>query len=155
VRVFTGAATIAFVLYNWTGPTRLAKDVDQHSVPAGLFWGALSGFASCIAQAGGPPYQVYALAQTLPKMTYVGTTAIAFATLNWLKVGPYIALGQFSTTGLGTSLVLVPLAVATNLLGFWMIQRVSQELFFKITLLLMFAISCELVREGVIQIWRG
>ncbi len=155
VRVFTGLATIAFVLYNWMGPTRLAKDVGSHSVPAGLFWGALSGFASCIAQAGGPPYQVYALAQNLPKMTYVGTTAIAFATLNWLKVGPYIALGQFSTAGLGTSLTLVPLAVATNLLGFWLVRRVSQELFFKITLLLMFAISCELVREGVGQMLRG
>ena len=91
-----------------------------------MFWGALSGFASCIAQAGGPPYQVYALAQNLPKMTYVGTTAIAFATLNWLKVGPYIALGQFSTAGFGTSLVLVPLAVATNLLGFWLVRRVSR-----------------------------
>ena len=115
-----------------------------------MFWGALSGFASCIAQAGGPPYQMYVLSQKLPKMTFVGTTAIFFATVNWLKVVPYFALGQFSTKGLGTSLVLLPLAIATNLLGFWLVRVTPQELFYKITLVLMFLISLELVREGVI-----
>jgi sulfate adenylyltransferase subunit 1 (EFTu-like GTPase family) len=34
-----------------------------------------SGFTSTICQAGGPPYQMYVLAQKLPKMTYVGTSA--------------------------------------------------------------------------------
>ena len=32
-----------------------------------------------ICQAGGPPYQIYVLAQQLPKMTFVGTSAIFFA----------------------------------------------------------------------------
>jgi uncharacterized membrane protein YfcA len=155
VRVFTGAATIAFVLYNWIGPKRLADDVGSASIPAGVFWGALSGFSSCIAQAGGPPYQMYVLPQKLPKMTYVGTTAIMFATLNWLKVGPYFALGQFSTKGLGTSLALLPLAIAANLLGFWLVRVTPQEIFYRITLLLMFLISIELVREGVSEILRG
>ncbi len=111
VRIFTGGATIAFVLYNWFGPKRIAdevvKDVGGASVPLGLFCGMLSGFSSTIAQAGGPPYQIYVLAQKLPKMTFVGTTAIAFASVNWMKVAPYFALGQFSTKGLGTSLVLL------------------------------------------------
>ena len=155
VRVFTGAATIGFVLYNWIGPKRLADDVGGASVPAGLFWGALSGFASTIAQAGGPPYQMYVLPRKLPKMTYVGTTAIAFATLNWLKVIPYFALGQFSTQGLGTSPALLPLAIATNLLGFWLVRVTPQELFYKITMALMFLISIELVREGMLEILRG
>jgi len=155
VRVFTGAATIAFVLYNWIGPKRLADDVGSASVPAGVFWGVLSGFASTIAQAGGPPYQMYVLPQKMPKMTYVGTTAIVFATLNWLKVVPYFALGQFSTKGLGTSLALLPLAIAANLLGFWLVRVTPQEIFYRITLVLMFLISIELVREGMIEILRG
>jgi uncharacterized membrane protein YfcA len=155
VRVFTGAATIAFVLYTWIGPTRVAKDVGSASVPAGVFWGAVSGFTSTIAQAGGPPYQMYVLPQKLPKMTFVGTTAIVFATLNWLKVIPYFALGQFSTKGLGTSLALLPLAIATNLLGFWLVRVTPQEIFYKITMLLMFLISIELVRSGMTEILRG
>ncbi len=91
----------------------------------------------------------------MPKMTYVGTSAIYFAVVNWAKIVPYMALGQFSTKGLGTSLLLVPLAIATNQLGFWLVRRVSQETFYKITLILMFAISIELLREGVGGIWHG
>ena len=159
VRVFTGAATIAFVLYNWFGPKRIAdevaKDVDSSNVPLGLFCGALSGFASTVAQAGAPPYQIYVLAQKLPKMTFVGTTAIVFASVNWLKVGPYFALGQFSTKGLGTSLALLPLAIATNALGFWLVRVTPTEIFYRITFIIMFIISVELVREGALELLRG
>jgi uncharacterized membrane protein YfcA len=159
VRVFTGCATIAFVLYNWLGPKRIAdevaKDVGSANVPLGVFCGVLSGFASTVAQAGGPPYQIYVLAQKLPKMTFVGTTAITFATLNWLKVVPYFALGQFSTKGLGTSLVLLPLAIATNALGFWLVRVTPQEIFYRVTYIIMFLISIELVREGVLELLRG
>lgn len=155
VRVLTGAATIAFVVYNWMGPMRLAQEVGPASAPAGVFWGTVSGFASTVAQAGGPPYQMWVLPQKLPKMTYVGTTAIVFASLNWLKVVPYLALGQFSSKGFGTSLALVPLAIATNMLGFWLVRRISQERFYQVTLVLMFLISLELIREGVLQMARG
>jgi uncharacterized membrane protein YfcA len=159
VRVFTGAATIAFVLYNWFGPKRIAdevaKDVGKANIPLGLFCGALSGFASTVAQAGAPPYQIYVLAQKLPKMTFVGTTAIVFASVNWLKVVPYFALGQFSTKGLGTSLALLPLAIATNALGFWLVRVTPTEIFYRITYIIMFIISVELVREGATELLRG
>jgi uncharacterized protein len=155
VRVFIGVTTIAFVLYNWVGPTRLAREVGSPNVAAGMFWGSLAGFTSTLCQAGGPPYQMYVLARKLPKMTFVGTTAFFFATLNALKVIPYFALGQFSTKGLGTSLVLLPLAMATNMLGFWVVRVTPQELFYKITMALMFAISIELVRSGMADILHG
>ena len=98
---------------------------------------------------------MYVLPQKLPKMTFVGTTAIFFATMNWLKVMPYFALGQFSTKGLGTSLALLPLAIATNMLGFWLVRVTPQEMFYKITMVLMFVISLELVRSGMTDILRG
>jgi uncharacterized membrane protein YfcA len=154
VRVFIGVTTIAFVVYSFAVMMRVPRPASTGSVPAGVFWGALSGFTSTICQAGGPPYQVYVLAQKLPKMHYVGTSAMFFAVLNALKVAPYLALGQFSMKGFGTSLVLLPLALATNQLGFWLVRRTSQELFYKITLLLMLVISIELAREGVLQLWR-
>jgi hypothetical protein len=154
VRIFIGVTTIAFVIYTWVGAMRIAKEAKPASVPAGVIWGALSGFTSTISQAGGPPYQMYVLSQHLPKMIFVGTTAVFFAVMNAVKVIPYVALGQFSTQGLGTSLALMPLALATNQLGFWLVRRVSQELFYKITLVLMFLISIELVRAGTTDILR-
>ena len=95
------------------------------------------------------------LSQKLSKMTFVGTTAIFFASMNWLKVIPYVALGQFSGKGLATSLVLLPLAIATNFLGFWAVRVTPQALFYKITMALMFVISIELVRSGMTDILRG
>jgi uncharacterized membrane protein YfcA len=159
VRVFTGAATIAFVLYNWFGPKRIAdevaRDVGDASLPTGVFCGLLAGFASTVAQAGGPPYQIFVLAQKLTKMSFVGTTAIFFAAVNWMKVAPYFALGQFSTTGLGTSLVLLPLAIATNALGFWLVRVTPTAIFYRVTYIIMFIISVELVRGGVLEMMHG
>jgi uncharacterized membrane protein YfcA len=157
VRIFIGVITIAFCLYNWIGPKQVAAELDEDlgkpGVPGGLFWGALSGFTSTICQAGGPPYQMYVMRLKLPKMLFVGTNAMVFAAMNWLKVIPYFALGQFSTKGLGTSLVLVPLALASNQLGFWLVRRVPTETFYRIVLVVMFAISLELTREGVAELW--
>ena len=155
VRVFIGVTTIAFVLYNWIGPTRIAREVRRPAVAGGVVWGALAGFTSTLCQAGGPPYQMYVLSQKLSKMTFVGTTAIFFATLNALKVIPYFALGQFSIKGMGTSAALLPLAMAANMVGFWVVRITPQELFYKITLLLMFVIAIGLVYSGMTDILRG
>jgi hypothetical protein len=155
VRVFIGVTTIAFVAYSFIGMLRVPREPTTPGVPAGVFWGALSGFTSTICQAGGPPFQMYVLSLKLPKMTYVGTTALTFAIMNWLKVVPYVALGQFSTKGLGTSLALLPLAIAANLLGFWLVRVTPQALFYKITLVIMLLISIELTREGGLELLRG
>jgi uncharacterized protein len=154
VRALIGVTTICFVLYHWIGP-RIAREVGEPAVVGGVLAGAMSGFTSTLCQAGGPPFQMYTLAQNLAKMKFVGTTAFFFATVNALKVVPYFALGQFSTKGLGTSLVLLPLAMATNILGFWVVRVTPQELFYKITIVLMFVISIELVRSGMTDILRG
>lgn len=155
VRVFVGAITIAFVLYNWIGIQRVEREIGSAKIGAGVFWGALSGFTTTICQAGGPPYQIYVLALRQSKMVFIGTSAIFFATMNWLKVVPYAALGQFSAKGLTTSLVLIPLAIATNQLGFWLVRRTPQKLFYQVTLVIMFVISIALVKTGLDQLLRG
>jgi uncharacterized membrane protein YfcA len=155
VRVLIGVTTIAFVVYYWLAPKRVAHETSEPGMISGVLSGAMSGFTSMLCQAGGPPFQMYVLAQRLTKMTFVGTTAFFFATTNVLKVVPYFALGEFSTKGLGTSLALLPLAMATNMLGFWLVRITPQELFYKITMLLVFLISIELVRSGMSDILRG
>jgi uncharacterized membrane protein YfcA len=155
VRVCIGLITIGFVLWTWIGPARIASEVSSPAVASGVFWGALSGFTSTIGQAGSPPYTMYVLAQQLPKMSFVGTTTVFFAAMNWFKVVPYVALGQFSLQGFGTSLALMPLAMAANLVGFWLVRITPQELFYKIMFGIMFVISLELLREGVLGLLRG
>ena len=155
VRVLIGVTTIGFVVWNWLKPAAKPRQSNRPAVPAGVVSGAFSGFTSTLCQAGGPPFYLYVLSLKMSKMTFVGTTAFFFAAVNALKVVPYFALGQFSTTGLGTSVALLPFAMATNLLGFWAVRVTPQELFYKITVVLMVAISLELIRAGAVGMWYG
>jgi uncharacterized protein len=65
-----------------------------------------------------------------------------------MKVIPYFALGQFSPRNLATSAVLLPLAVATNFLGFWLVRRTPTEAFYRIAYLLMALIAIALLWQG-------
>jgi uncharacterized protein len=124
-------------------------------VPGGIFWGTVAGFTSTLSQAGGPPFQVYVLPQRMPKLTLVGTYTIYFAVLNVLKIVPYFALGQFSTANLASSIVLLPVAVAANFLGIWLVRRTPTGLFYQIAYVLIFLISLELIRSGAMTIIKG
>ena len=98
-----------------------------------------------------PPYQIHILPQRLDKLTLVGTTVIFYAFMNMMKIVPYFALGQFSTRNFATSIALLPLAVAANLAGIWLVRRTPTERFYQIAYLLMFLISLALLWQG----WRG
>ncbi len=147
VRLVIGLIGVSFALNAWFG--RQSPQPKQASVPGGIFWGVVSGFTSTLSQAGGPPFQVYLLPQRLPKLTLVGTSTIYFAALNVLKVGPYFALGQFSPANLTSSVVLLPVAIAANFLGIWLVRRTPTGLFYQIAYVLVFLISLELIRSGV------
>jgi uncharacterized membrane protein YfcA len=153
VRLVIGLIGVSFALNAWFGPkSALPK---PPSVPGGIFWGTVAGFTSTLSQAGGPPFQVYVLPQRLPKLTLVGTYTIYFAVLNVLKIVPYFALGQFSTTNLASSIVLLPVAVAANFLGIWLVRRTPTGLFYQIAYVLIFLISLELIRSGAMTIITG
>ena len=153
VRIMVGTIGVAFVLYTWLG--RVPAEPKKPHAATGVVCGALTGFTSTLAQAGAPPYQLFMLPQKLPKMTLVGTTLIFFAALNWMKLIAYSALGQFTMQTLLTSALLLPLAIATNFFGIWLVRRVPHETFYQIAYALMFLISAELIRSGVIGVLRG
>lgn len=154
VELTVGSIALVFVVHNWLGPKLRARlgraDTSPHRAnPAqGVFWGALSGFTSTLVQVGSPPFQIYVLPQRLDKMTLVGTTVIFFAILNWMKVVPYMALGQFSVRNFATSAVLLPLAVLTNFLGIWLVRITPTEQFYRIAYALMLLIALALLWQG-------
>jgi uncharacterized membrane protein YfcA len=153
VRLAVGAIGVVFVLYNWLA--RVPTVARTPSAASGVFWGAMAAFTSTIAQAGAPPFYVHILPQKLDKLTFVGTSLIFFALINWMKLVPFIALGQFTAQTLVASAALLPLAIATNFLGIWLVRRIPTELFYKIAYVMVFLISLELVRSGATTILRG
>ena len=106
---------------------------------------------SLLIQVGAPPYQIHILPQRLDKLTLVGTTVIFYAFMNMMKIVPYFALGQFSSRNFATSIALLPLAVAANLAGIWLVRRTPTERFYQIAYVLMFLISLMLLWQG----WRA
>ena len=154
IELTVGTIALTFVLYVWLGAGLRAylgrppvKPQKPHAA-MGVFWGALSGFTSTLIQVGGPPFQIHMLPQRLEKFTLVGTTVIFFAIVNWMKIIPYFALGQFSTRNLATSALLLPLAVATNFLGVWLVRITPTDRFYRIAYVLMLLIAVALLWQG-------
>ena len=110
--------------------------------------GALSGFTSMIAHAGTPPFQIYVLPQRLKRDVFVGTSVIFFAAVNWIKVPPYLALGQLTYENLNTSLALCPLAVASTWLGVLLVRRVPGERFITVMNALLILVGAKLIFDG-------
>jgi uncharacterized protein len=153
VELAVGTTGVCFALYTFFG--KVPAKAYRPSVAVGMIWGALAGFTSTIIQVGAPPYQAHILPQRLDKLTLIGTTIIFFALVNVMKLAPYFALGQFSPRTLATSSALLPLAIASNVLGLWLARRTPTELFYKITYLLMFVISLALIWQGTSAVVTG
>jgi uncharacterized membrane protein YfcA len=147
VRLIVGVIGVTFCIHAFLKRAEIAPHAK--TAVSGAFWGGVSGFTSFMSQAGGPPFQVHVLPQRLPKLTLVGTTTIFFAIVNFLKIVPYFALGQFSTKNFTTSLLLLPVAIGANFLGIWLVRRTPTGLFYKIAYVLVFLISIALLWRGV------
>ncbi len=117
-------------------------------VPRGVFWGWVTGFTSMIAHAGGPPFQIYVMPQRLQRDVFVGTGAIFFALNNWIKVPPYMALGQFTAENLATAGALFPVAIASTWAGVWLVRRVSGQRFYTLVYVLLILVGTKLVVDG-------
>ncbi len=149
VRIMVGLIGAAFVLNAWLRPAPAGG--SKPTAGKGMFWGAVSGFTSTMAQAGGPPFQVFVLPQRMPKMRLVGTATMFFAVNNLFKIAAYVGLGQFSADGFGTSLVLLPIAIAGNFLGIWLVRVTPTELFYKIAYVMVLLISLSLLWQGTVR----
>ncbi len=125
VRLLIGVIGVGFVLNVWFGRMPPPR---RPSALSGVFWGAGAGFTSAIASAGMPPFSVHVLPQRMDKMRLVGTVTMFFAAVNLLRVVPYFALGELNRHNLMISLALMPLAVASNFLGFCGVQLVAGHL---------------------------
>ena len=51
--------------------------------------------------------------------------------------------------------MLLPLAIATNFLGIWLVRVTPTEIFFRIAHMLMFCICLELTRRGLVTLILG
>ncbi|MBS0489640.1 MAG: sulfite exporter TauE/SafE family protein [Proteobacteria bacterium] len=151
VELAVGAVSIVFALMRlWAERgSAPAKPAEPEKLPwRGVLAGVVAGFTSQIAHAGGPPFQIYVMPKNLPRDVFIGTSAIFFAVVNWMKVPAYWALGQFTREALMTALVLLPLAIASTAAGVWLVRRVPAGNFYRIIYVLLIAVGAKLAWDG-------
>lgn len=150
LRLLVGTIAVVFSLNYWLKRRRgKEQEPKPHSVLNGGFWSAVAGFTSFVSHAGGPPVNVYLLSLKMHKTVYQATTVIFFTTVNYVKLVPYAWLGQFDTTNLTTSLLLLPLALVGMKLGIWLHHRVPDELFYRLAYSLLMITGIKLLYDGV------
>jgi uncharacterized membrane protein YfcA len=150
VRLLIGLIAVTFALNSYFRLTaRIASRLARPGRAAGAFWGAASGFTSTLAHAGGPPFAVYMLPQRLDKTLLVGTSAVFFLAVNYVKLVPYAILGQLNAANLTTSLVFAPLAPLGIWLGVWLHRRVSEEKFYNVSYALLLLTGVKLVWDAL------
>lgn len=145
-----GAITLAFGLYRlWIERGARVVAASQSPGWVGSIFGALTGFTSQIAHAGGPPFQMWVTPRKLPHLTFVGTSSILFAAINWMKVPAYVALGAFPHDVVVAAALLMPLAIVSTLLTVRWLKRIDGARFYVLIYLLMVLLGAKLMWDGL------
>lgn len=148
-RVVTGIVGTIGVAFALSLILRRGKAAPRPArLAPGVFWGAVTGFTSFVSHAGAPPYQVYVLPLGLSKAVFAGTSTLAFAYVNLLKLGPYWALGQVTSGNLAIAAWLMPVAALAVLLGFRLVKWLPEALFFRVVTWALLAISLRLLWQA-------
>jgi len=118
------------------------KAHDWHGRLAG--WAA--GFASALANVGGPPITVYLLLQdNMTPRKFVGTSTLFFAIINWTKLPGFIGLGILDINkflSVAWVLIIIPFAIYGARL---IITRIDQKTFEWIMIIPLLALSISLI----------
>ena len=104
-------------------------DRMAHSRGFGLGAGSFAGFATMVANAAGPVFQLYLISKRVPKMELIGIGARFFLLVNLIKL-PFMGKLNFTTAeSLLLNLKLVPLILMGVFFGKYLLQLISQRVF--------------------------
>jgi len=148
VTLVVGIIGFAFALNLILRRPAVAEPKRAEVVP-GLFWSAVAGFTSFVSHAGAPPYQVYTLPLGMTKAVFAGTTTIAFAAINLVKLVPYYALGQLNVGNLKVAAVLAVPAALAVFVGLRVVRVLPERLFFRLVTWALLLISVKLIWDGM------
>ena len=152
MRLLLGSISVLFALRYFIDAARSAPTTSvaapERPVAATL-WGTLSGYGSFVAHAGGPPFQIYALPLRLDPLAYTGTSTRFFAIMNAVKVLPYFALGELSTTNLTLSATLLPIALVSTLIGARLVHFLKSAIFYPLMYGMVLIAGGKLLYDGI------
>lgn len=146
IRILVGILAIAFSLDYFL---RSSNIQPKKTSPIGsYFWPTLSGFTSFSIHAGGLPLSFYLLPKRLDRRVYAATMGIYFLAMNLFKIFPYAYLEQMTYQNISTSLILLPLAPIGVYFGAYMVEKVGQEWFYRISYFCLLIAGTKLIYDG-------
>jgi uncharacterized membrane protein YfcA len=132
-----GLLVLVFVVYRLLERWILSKLTYTPRRWHGVLAGSLAGFTSTLAHAGGPPITIYLLLQSLAPTTFIATSALFFAVLNWIKVPYYYYAGLFDFRLQMQFIWLAPLLPLGVWTGRRLARRVDKRVFENVIMLLL------------------
>ncbi|NPV66068.1 MAG: sulfite exporter TauE/SafE family protein [Anaerolineae bacterium] len=95
----------------------------------GALAGGLSGFASALANAGGPPITIYLLLQRLTPLVFLGTNALFFAIVNVIKLPFFLGTSVINADQLLGTIWALPLIPVGVWLSKQLMTRINRQAF--------------------------
>ncbi|MGD3107163.1 TSUP family transporter [Streptomyces sp. YGL11-2] len=145
VRTARAARTLRAALTVRTVRQRQVRAARPRQVRALLF-GLIAGFATMVANAGGPAMSLYLLSAGFGVLGFLGTGAWFFLIVNLVKLPFSIGLGLVTPGALALDGLLAPAVVAGALLGRALVRRVDQAVFERLVLVFTALASLGLLR---------
>lgn len=146
LQVGLGTLSLVFVLFQVLRALIMGALSKRHPHAAeGVLMGAMSGFTSTLAHAGGPPATIYLLPQKLERSIFVGTTVMFFAAINQIKLIPYLGLGILRTEHLMVIAILAPLSYVGVKIGIFLNKRFTDVWFNRIVYTILFITGVQLI----------
>ena len=146
IRILIGLLALAFSLDYFLRTSD--SEPKKASRIGSYFWPTLSGFTSFSIHAGGLPLSFYLVPKRLDRRVYAATMGIYFLAMNLFKIFPYAYLEQMTFENIKTSLMLLPLAPLGVYFGAFMVEKVGQEWFYKISYFCLSIAGLKLIYDG-------
>ena len=124
VKIIVGFVAVICAANNMNNRQKLLKPV---SVIESIIWSVLSGFASFICHAGGPPINAYMLKLSFNKITLLSTIAVFAGITNLMKLPAYAILGQLNINVGWFAFAMAPIAYAGVYSGMRVKDLISDE----------------------------
>lgn len=125
---------LALQLWSRRKPVVADEGTKQMHPAATISTGVGAGFTTMTANAAGPIMSLYLLAARVDKTRFLGTGAFYYLIINLTKVPFSAALGLFHVSTLWLTLLLLPAVLLGTWLGRYLIKKVSQVWFERLTL---------------------
>ena len=146
IRILVGIISILFVIISIYQKNSSLLNPTKSK---GIFWSSAAGYTSFLIHAGNPPINFYVLPLKLDKISFIGTMTLAFLVINLVKIIPYYYVGLLAPSNLMVSLLLLPLAFISVLIGYFIQKKIPEKLFFNIIYILLFLSGCKLIFDGI------